>query len=412
MKLSFVSIWLSVVLLISCNDVSKKNTLTIFKDIHSEDYESNVEELALSNNNPKLISVLNTQDLVYSELFDTITYIKLSNEPEALVGVIDKIVLGDSCVYILDRYKTKSIKKFSLKGDLLSAIGNRGEGPEEYIEPTDFIVYENEVIVYDQFKSDLKYYDLDGHLKHRKKLPFLFLKLALFSSNHYVFQAVDADNDHLQSIVNYSIFESDSTFVLNKRGFYRPKNLYVSLMDNNFYQKKDKILYHPTYNDTIYSISQDNHINIEYVFNFQGKKILPIKYQLQENRRESIKIQDTDEYVFFSGSFVPTKNYLYFQYSIKHAVYQGIYSNKTNKLIVGHNLVNDMNAFFQFSNILTSTEDDVLVGYTQTEGIEDNFKRLPREEWVNAFGEDFIKEIEVIKDEDNPILLFFKLKDF
>jgi uncharacterized protein YbcI len=90
----------------------------------------------------------------------------------------------------------------------------------------------------------------------------------------------------------------------------------------------------------------------------------------------------------------------------------GFYSNKTNNTVSGCFFVNDMNVLFNFGKILTSTEDNILVGYSQVNDIEEKFKKHPREEWVKMFGNQFVELVEDIKDEDNPIIILYKLKDF
>lgn len=401
--------------LVSCNSSSQKNILQKFKDIDPEIYETDVKDMLFSNNTPKFVTVtdVSPKNIYQSLLFDTITFVRLSNDPEALIGVIDKIVIKDSSIYILDRYKTKTIKKFTLEGDFICAIGSRGEGPDEYFEPTDFNVYENEILVYDQFKSDIKYYDLEGRLKYRKMLPFIFIKFACLSPNNYIFQSVNSENGHLQSILDYAFFTSDSKFVISYRGFYSPINMYKNFIDNNFYPINKKIFYHPIYNDTIYSINNNNDINVEYVFNFRGKKLLPQEFRLEKNQNDFKEISKTDTYIIFSGAIIPTNDYLCFEYSINQLVYQGIYSIRTGKTITYSTLVNDVNPLFGFSKILTSISDDVFVGYTQPDDdFVSFFKENSKESLINHFGANLVKSMETITSEDNPLLVFYKIKKF
>ena len=403
------------ILLTSCNNSPQRIIAENFKNINLQEFESEIETLILSEDSTKKIRIEDfskEQQLKLSDLFDSITFIKLSNEDNAIIGNINKILIEDSCIYILDRYKTKSLKKFYFDGSFLTVIGKQGAGPEEYIEPTDFIINNGEIIVYDQFKSNLNYYDLSGHFKYKKNVPFLFLKFSCFSPNHYIFHSLDSDNDHFQSIINYSIFESDSSFLLKNRGFYRPKNKYISFIsENNFYPYKGKIFYHPPFNDTIYSIQKNNRLQTEYVIDFQKKK-LPAQFILQNNKNELTKVSDTDLYAIFPGNYVPTDDYLYFDFSIKHLVYRGIYSNKTGKTRIGNTFFNDINYIFPYDHIIYSAGNNILVGYMHSHTIGNNFEKYPRSGWVKQIGEENTQIAESIKSEDNPVLLFYKIKDF
>ena len=415
MVFRIMGVLLMIVLNYSCNNSVKKNIASHFKDIDPQKIESDVRELCSLENNPITIHVGNLekkQTVKLSTQFDSITFVKLSNEKNALIGNINKIVIRDSCFYILDRYKTKSIKKFTFEGNYIATIGILGPGPKEYIEPTDFNVCENEIVVYDQFKSDFKYYDLDGNFKFAKQLPFLFLKFSKISPNHYIFHSLDSDNDHLATIVNYSIFESDSTFKLRNRGFYRMKNKYENFIsENNFFPQDEKVWYHPPFNDTIYSICSDNSFQTEYVMDFQGRK-LPEVFLLKENYRERQKVIDTDNYVFFPGDYVPTKDYLYFNFSIEHVMYQGLYSRQTKECVIGNGFYNDINYIFQYSNIISSMDDNVLVGYMQSYLVDEVFSQHSMEKWSGIIGKTNAQIVGSIKSEDNPILLFFHIKNF
>ena len=115
MVFRIMGVLLMIVLNYSCNNSAKKNIASHFKDIDPQKIESDVRELCSLENNPITIHVGNLekkQTVKLSTQFDSITFVKLSNEKNALIGNINKIVIRDSCFYILDRYKTKSIKKF------------------------------------------------------------------------------------------------------------------------------------------------------------------------------------------------------------------------------------------------------------------------------------------------------------
>lgn len=223
---------------------------------------------------------------------------------------------------------------------------------------------------------------------------------------------MDSDNDHLATIVNYSIFESDSTFKLRNRGFYRMKDKYENFIsENNFFLQNEKIWYHPPFNDTIYSIWSDNSFQAEYVMDFQGRK-LPEVFLLKENHRERQKAIDTDNYVFFPGDYVPTKDYLYFNFSIEHVMYQAVYSRQTKECVIGNGFYNDINYIFQYSNIISSMDDNVLVGYMQSYLVDEAFSQHSMEKWSGIIGKTNAQIVGSIKSEDNPILLFFHIKKF
>ncbi|MDR0507649.1 MAG: 6-bladed beta-propeller, partial [Dysgonamonadaceae bacterium] len=285
------------------------------------------------------------------------------------------------------------------------------QGPEEYIEPTDFAVFDEEVIIYDQFRSDMKYYDLEGKLKYQKRTPFLFLNFFMFDSNHYIFQMPGTGNGHLRTIANSYVFESDSSFVLTGMAFSRDDARINDIISNNFYFYNNKAFYNQPYSDTIYSIAPDHKIQIEYIIDFHDKK-MPSDMLLKSNEEEFYSLLKTGRYANFTGNYVLTKDYLYFHYSLGGLLHRCFYSKKTKKLITGNGFMNDINFIFPLDIVLTAVDNNVLVGYMQSYYIGENFERNTREEWVKQLGEKYVQIAENIKKEDNPIILFFKFKEF
>ena len=47
-----------------------------------------------------------------SSWVDSISFVQLSSSDNALIGSINKLIRKTNDIYILDRYKTKSLKKF------------------------------------------------------------------------------------------------------------------------------------------------------------------------------------------------------------------------------------------------------------------------------------------------------------
>ncbi|GHS91507.1 hypothetical protein FACS1894174_00640 [Bacteroidia bacterium] len=422
----------------SCTNFGNKSKISEFRDINPQKYEGNESLFSESDKQPVTIKVDQFKNsdpfqlpamekgvtievdqfkdmllLNLSSFLDTIWHVKLSNKDAATIGIINKIIFHDNCIYILDRYKTKSLKKFSAGGNYLSSIGKYGGGPGEYAEPTDFVVTNDEVIVYDQFNVRLNYYNHQGKFLRSKRLPFLFFQFRLFSPDRYVFFSLDNENNHLESIVNYSVFETDSNFVIRKKGFFREKDKYNSiLIDANYIADSNKIYYHPPYNDTVFSIGSDNRITPEYAIDFGNKK-LPEYYLLSKNRKAFYKVsEEEDKYAVFSGDVLPLSDYFYFGFTLKRLMYKCIYSKKSGKLITGNGLINDINYIFTFSNILTSINGNTLVGYNQSYDIAENRKKNSREVFVKYIGERYTAITDSIKPDDNPILVFYKLKDF
>ena len=118
----------------------KAKPLYIFSEVNSEQIEQDVRDMPVTNSiiNTIVVDECKLEDkLRVSSWVDSITYLRLDSRKEALLGAINKVVCKKNAIYLLDRYKSKSIKKFSMTGEFITNIGEYGEAPGEYGEPTD-----------------------------------------------------------------------------------------------------------------------------------------------------------------------------------------------------------------------------------------------------------------------------------
>lgn len=200
---------LVVVMPVGCSDEQKKNAATIKRGL--------AEPIRIE------ISDANTHKNINLEtIFDSVTFVPLSNAPKAAVSGINQAIVIDSTILILDRYGSKSVKAFSLAGEFLADIGHRGRGPGEYIEPTMMEVNPcKEVVIWDQFRQQLLHYDLGGKYIKSREYPFFSMKFHEFDDNNLMFVSLNSDNKSF--VKDYSIFVSDSLGVVSKYGLYRKR---------------------------------------------------------------------------------------------------------------------------------------------------------------------------------------------
>jgi hypothetical protein len=345
-------------------------------------------------------------------VIDSVSFIKLTTEDEAILGAIDQIILMDTCLLVRDTYKTKSVKMFSMSGQFLHTIGRIGQGPGEYVEPTYMGVIENKIAIYDQFTKRISFYGIDGSFIHSLNIPFFSLKFHAFDNNHYLFNTVNSDNDHFKPIYGYSIFDCDSSFVFKSHGFYRKYDSFSSIINNhNFFVKNNLVYFRPIYNDTIYTISKENVINAKYALNF-GNKTVPERFRNGDNSKAYKKALGNQDYMFMDGNFFLTKNYFLFSYMKAYARYDCIYSLSSGKTIAFHN----RKGLFPlvFANIIGTT-NDAFIGYMFPSMVSqqlEGWKKLPYDDLVKQFGEESVKLGMSMESDENPIITFFYPKKF
>lgn len=347
---------------ISCT--GKPKIINLYQNVDADKIMSNTLEMQIISDSSSTIRVKDMRgDILMniSSVLDSITYICLSNEPEALIGGINKILFTDDEIYILDRYKTRSLKKYSSEGQFICNIGCSGPAPEEYVEPTDFDIIGEEIKVYDQFKSRINTYKKDGSLVNSQFIPFLFSRFHFFSHNEVLYYALNAENTHLTSLLDYNFFKSDSLFRITSRGKYRKYNQYISLIfDNTISVANKKVYYHYPFSDTVYSISSGNRIKTEYTFDF-GSKHLPHSLLYNENRKKMTQESNNDKYLFLNDVYV-LDDYLYFVYAKEHLAHHCFYSMKTKKTMISNALIPDLYPYLSIGKII-GCQGNTLIGY-------------------------------------------------
>src|SRR6056300_205469 len=83
---------------------------------------------------PSHSDILNLSDINIKD----IDYIPLETNDASLFGNIHKLIVSDSCVYIIDYQQT--ILKFGTDGSFINRISKQGRGPEEYGDSFDFAI--------------------------------------------------------------------------------------------------------------------------------------------------------------------------------------------------------------------------------------------------------------------------------
>ncbi|MDR2131044.1 MAG: 6-bladed beta-propeller, partial [Odoribacteraceae bacterium] len=129
------------------------------------------------------------------EVLDSVKYVCLETSDDCLIREINKIVYHDNKYYILDRTKTKRLLCFDSAGRFERSFGRTGQGPGEYVEPTDFMITSSQVIILDQFAHKLLFFDKRGNFIYPLSLKYKIHAITSLD-NDSLFIAKAGDNRH------------------------------------------------------------------------------------------------------------------------------------------------------------------------------------------------------------------------
>lgn len=114
---------------------------------------------------------LEPEKVSYKDLFKSCEVVRLETEPLSLLAGIDKAVCTGDSILLFDM-KDYTVCLFAPDGSFLHRIGNRGDGPEDYLMCYDFSVnpVSREVSLLSSF-GEIVNYTLGGKYAGREKLP-------------------------------------------------------------------------------------------------------------------------------------------------------------------------------------------------------------------------------------------------
>lgn len=198
------------------------------------------------------------KEVAFGSIFESCEIIPLETTPLSLMSEIDKALCFDDGILLLDMRRSV-VCLFNNEGSFLNRIGERGQGPEDYLLCYDFSLNNstNEVTLLSPY-GEIINYDLNGRFVSRKGLPSkpnYFACLWLNQNDLALWSEVDTDEGGV-SVVNvdsgelyYDDWYNDRIIdMCNLKPFFRYKDsvLFSAPLTNAIYQVSDSSMY-PVY---------------------------------------------------------------------------------------------------------------------------------------------------------------------
>jgi hypothetical protein len=349
---------------------------------------------------------------------ESVDLIPLEYDSTFILSGMPQVRVTADRIYLFDERQCQ-FWGFSRAGKYLFHINQRGSGPKEYIQPrTISLLGDSLLVVFDQGRGDLLYFDKSGQYRHTKKI-------------HYPAQDIAVLNDSL--FVAYSCFPSffgynkntvkllDSTGKDYKTFLPLPKWIQNTKRQSTsgsyfFYHDSSPLLTLP-WSSNIFTITPDT-VYCKYYIDF-GKHTLPenllVTYQkdIDDYISEIIKQSKNNDWVWSIDYCQESSNYLFF-WSVKgYDIYYTLFNKQTHEVSSSayQSLIPEWGLIFK--PLLYAYED---IFYTMTpvhqikylmmlEGI-DNPRILKFQHQYSAYIENIGHEL----DDDDFVLLAFTMK--
>jgi hypothetical protein len=296
------------------------------------------------------------KDFDIKDLVENINYILLEDKVEALFSSIDKLIIENNRIYILDISGTKSLLVFDITGKFLHKVGSMGGGPNEYTRYINFDVHDNIVYIYDNSKRKMLIYDEDGKYRESMKSSFSFYDFYVLESKKYLLSLDihEENNSNNKIIVTNDLKEGEIAY------FSFPKDFKNSKMNVRSFQPfHKKLVYMLPVSDTLFILNEQGNVENGYFFDFGNRK-LPNK--LKNDYEETVKQRQGNDYIYIYNTPIRIKQYVFADLFVGNQKYLAVFDIQKNEL--AYELMTPAN--FQIKNInfpLYAMNDSILVSY-------------------------------------------------
>ncbi|PIF05955.1 MAG: hypothetical protein CSA36_04105 [Draconibacterium sp.] len=403
-----------VIFIIPCN-TDKKNTSDKTKNEGFQTFEFDVE---------------NCRDNNFSDYFEISRVIPLETTDASLIKYISNTHINGEEILIFDR-ELKKLFLFDREGKFIRQIGRNGKGPGEYIKINDFATTINHdtISIYDEKSQGILRYNKKGEFLGKVKIGSYFGSMEIWKNKKFVMfnrNTIFFPKD--EKISNFCVFNSQGK-LLHEDIFYSHSELAQTykIRYNDLYQLKDgSINVQEFFNDTIFIYNGDRLIP-RFYFDFK-------EYALPLELKNSFLEQSHGDYEVFIKK-VDNTNLMHNWGSIwfenndiiattrhrgKEALDYIVFIDKRN----GQHFIFkrfDQNFMWRFLPRLlgitqncNSNELVFVIPAYEVKYLRDN-----DEQYLKKYKQEYPQEWSVIEEaiskvklEDNPLLVFAKLKDY
>ena len=236
--------------------------------------------------NEKFVIDINRQDKI-TNFFNAYHTIALETTPNNLIGGIDKIVLQNEHIYILDK-KQATIFIFTHNGKYQNKIANQGRAPGEYLSISDFEVYDSHVYCLSRTNQKIFKYDTNGVFQNTIQVNDWYDCFHIQNDNTiYLFS--DYSNNQLY---NYVVYNPITKEIINRLDKFK-KNQGFSFEYSPFHCLDSNLLVSEQYEHTIFSLtSQEKKPLYSFIFN-TSDQIPPFIYTDREKTYHFLQGKET-----------------------------------------------------------------------------------------------------------------------
>jgi hypothetical protein len=329
-------------------------------------------------------------------------YIRLETNEHSIIGRIDKLIIHNESIFILDKSFSQSIFIFTMEGKYIRTINLKGHGPNEYIGIIDFCFNGDNIVIYDGFGKKLLFLNEQGDFLYKKETGFHFRNIQTLPNGDYILVTRSAQNHFFNEISNYSLLIGRPDTIVKFKGFKNNSFLseFKETITNPIVQYNSQFLFTPLLSNYIYQINFDGSFFPKYHLNFLNE--LPENYYNETNVKNFHNY--VKKYSYFMGVFFENDNHLFLRFNPPQSSYGYVIFNKKSHKIICYDSTKSTNGLYLGFSSPKCTYLNYFVGSIETVDI---IKRKEKFLRTHSNSPNILSMIELLKENDNPILILY-----
>lgn len=361
----------------------------------------------------------NSTTFDYNKNLKDIYFVKLETTEKSRIPGIDKLLLTRNRIVAVDFNISRTVYIFDSSGRFVNNItadksfDNTRDAVSNFLDVT-YDYTSDEIVLHDQMNCRSFYFNTDGHYIKRTKEYLYFANFVnLKNTDKYVYINAFGGNDHIPILKNSSLYIGKKNTEIVYTATDAIKNMRTDVnyrinLNPSFNNSNAKVFYTPEFSDTVYQIDADPvNVSAKLVIHFPGTDInTKIKASKREGIQEYIRLLNMNSYYSFKGEVFCNNDSVYYIATYKKGVAGYFYSERTNT-IIGGNLVSTVlskdSAQIEGYRYPITSFNDYFVSVLA-------FPDFGKSKWLCSEKLSIVEK--GVKPTDNPILAFYKLKQF
>ncbi|MCE7991275.1 MAG: 6-bladed beta-propeller [Roseivirga sp.] len=373
--------------------------LFVFSGCGGEPSEATAEEGSVEDTFQTYTLDIDKSDIPIAEVIDEVELMYLKETEESLLSYAYRIsTVGDKLIF---PGGTKGdVYIYTTSGEFINRFNRNGDGPGEYTAIQSTWVNGDSIMIYDNLKQVLHWYDYSGNELKNLSFPHRPSHIYPYKNGYVLDMTFSRINDSLR----YRLLTVDSDLASRDMLLPYEKEIPfpISTTVNSFQKVQGKLIYKSVFADTTYLLDGEG-VRPYYSIDF-GDKFLWNDESMYENGQAAMKaIPESGKVWVFNASVGPEHIYLLYNTSFRDFAYMLVdrRTGSYRKLDMARNVEES----YSLSPI--SWQGDWLLCSISSSDIESFLGELSEEQWTMRDG----TSLEKIESSENPVLMWVKFKE-